>query len=125
MGVNSTSVAYSMGQIGNIFVDGVNVCSANGITADVPASNIRAVGANAVFIAITFVTDTVFDDSNVAGLMPELEERHMSSTGLSKDIDNNAGSVTDSVTFPAGLTIYGRWTKFQLVSGSVIAYVGY
>jgi len=125
MGVNSTSVAYSMGQIGNIFVDDVYVCSANGITADVPASNIRAVGANAVFIAITFVTDTVFDDSNVAGLMPELEERHMSSTGLSKDIDNNAGSVTDSVTFPAGLTIYGRWTKFQLASGSVIAYVGY
>ena len=125
MGVNSTSVAYSMGQIGNIFVATQNVCSANGITADVPASNIRAVGANAVFIAITFVTDTVFDDSNVAGLMPELEERHMSSTGLSKDIDNNAGSVTDSVTFPAGLTIYGRWTKFQLASGSVIAYVGY
>lgn len=125
MGVNSTSVAYSMGQIGNIYVDGTNACSANGITEDVPASNIRAVGANAVFIAITFVTDTVFDNNNTAGLIPELEERHMSSTGLSKDIDANAASVTDTIVFPAGLTIYGRWKTFKLASGSVIAYVGY
>tara|TARA_R100000458_G_C8197909_1_gene189372 strand:+ start:40 stop:417 length:378 start_codon:yes stop_codon:yes gene_type:complete len=125
MGVNSTDTAYSMGQMGSIFVTGTNTCSANGVTADVPASNIRAVGADAVFVAITFVEETTFASSNTVGLIPELEERHMSSTGLSKDIDNNAGSVTDGVVFPEGMTIYGRWTKFQLASGKVIAYIGY
>jgi len=31
---------------------------------------------------------------------------------------------TDGITFPAGMTIYGRWTAFELNSGSCIAYVG-
>ena len=35
------------------------------------------------------------------------------------------GAATDSVTFPQGMTIYGRWTGFQLTAtGKVIAYKG-
>ena len=32
--------------------------------------------------------------------------------------------IVNSVTFSAGLTIYGRWTGFTLASGAVVAYVG-
>ena len=126
MGINSTEVAYNFGQMGSILVKGTNPCTAHqGADATDP------VGANAVFCAITFITDTVFD-SGTGGLVADgdtesdvTKSRYPSSTGLSIAIDTNAGGVTDSVTFPAGLTIYGRWSKFTLSSGSVIAYIGY
>ena len=31
---------------------------------------------------------------------------------------------SDSVTFPKGVTIYGRWTSIQTYSGKCIAYIG-
>ena len=37
----------------------------------------------------------------------------------------DGGVAVDSETFPKGVTIYGRWTGFQLATGGVIAYVGY
>lgn len=124
MGVNSTSTAYSMGQMGSIYVGGTTKATSNEVTTDTPASGIVGVGANAVFVAITFVTDTVFN-SDAEGLVAETKESYPDSTGAGKSIDADAGAVVDSVTFPAGLTIYGRWTGFKLASGSVIAYVGY
>ena len=38
-------------------------------------------------------------------------------------LDSN-GDTTSGITFPAGMTIYGRWTKFNLAGGTIIAYVG-
>ena len=35
------------------------------------------------------------------------------------------GQDASSVTYPKGLTIYGRWTSVQLDSGKAIAYIGY
>ena len=43
------------------------------------------------------------------------------------DVDaNGAGSqaVPTSDVFPAGITIYGRWTKIELLQGSAILYYG-
>jgi hypothetical protein len=34
-------------------------------------------------------------------------------------------NTIEYVTFPKGLTIYGRWTSIQLDSGKAIAYIGY
>ena len=126
MGINSTEVAYNFGQMGSILVTGTTSCTSNEAAAATDP-----VGANAVFCAITFVTDTVFN-SGVGGLVADgdtesdvTKSRYPSSTGVSIAIDTDAGGVTNSITFPAGLTIYGRWTKFTLASGSVIAYVGY
>ena len=33
-------------------------------------------------------------------------------------------AVGSSDSFPAGVTIYGRWTGFDLAGGKVIAYIG-
>ena len=64
-------------------------------------------------VAITFLEDSVF-----TVLTPE------SGTNLYIGDSNNNGDSSDSVTFPQGVTIFGRWSAFTLSSGSVVAYLG-
>ena len=100
----------ALGQAGSIFVAG------NG---DVVASN------NRVFVAIQFLEDTVFNSSDDGLISVGDRQSYPDSTGTCKNIsvaDN--GAVVNSETFPAGVTIYGRWLGFKLASGLVIAYVG-
>ena len=104
MGINSTEVAYNFGQMGSVHVIG---------TASV-TSNLVAGMESAVFCAITFLEDTVFDSSNTTGLIPADITMFPSSMSVSSGISSNT-AVTDSEVFQAGITIYGRWTGFQLV----------
>ena len=97
----------SLGQAGSIFVTGTAAVTCN----------------NGVFVAITFLEDTVFDSGNT-GLVAAEDQNFPSSQYTSTSIDADGGDVVDSETFPKGVTIYGRWTGFQLASGRVIAYVG-
>jgi hypothetical protein len=97
----------SMGQKGSILVTGTNACTC----------------ANGVFVAIQVIEDCVFN-SGSGGLVAETEQLYPDDAGTGTLIDSDAGSASDGVTFPAGVTIYGRWTGFQLLSGKVIAYVG-
>ena len=62
-------------------------------------------------VAIQFLSDSVFTT-----LTPE-SVAYVGSSG-------GAGDNVGSTVFTAGMTIYGRWTGFQLASGSVIAYRG-
>ena len=71
------------------------------------------------FVAIQFIEDTVFGT-----LTAETSELYPASDGTSTGIDANAGAAATSVTFPQGMTIFGRWTAINLASGSCIAYVG-
>jgi len=89
-------------------------------TDSTPASNVNR--TDKVFVAITFLADTVFDN---AGLTSDDNTMYPNDTVASTGIDADGGAVTDSVTFPKGVTIYGRWTSILLDSGSCIAYVGY
>ena len=74
-----------------------------------------------VFVAITFLEDSVFE-SGSTGLVPETTYRFPSSTeGATLIVSSSV--ETDGITFPAGMTIYGRWTAFELASGSCIAYI--
>ena len=92
---------------------------------------------NKVFVAITMLADTVFDSSN--GLVADttltansgLEyigtevAAHNLGDGNETAISGSEGLLVDSVTFPKGLTIYGRWTEIDVASGGgVIAYIG-
>jgi len=74
-----------------------------------------------VFVAITFITASVFE-SGSTGLVAETTYQYPSSTAGSTLIVSGSEEV-DGITFPAGMTIYGRWTAFELNSGSCIAYV--
>ena len=69
---------------------------------------------SATIVAITFLQDSIFTT-----LTPhsELTDKTIGTTS------NNGDSAT-TVTFPKGLTIFGKWSGFQLSSGSVVAYLG-
>ena len=93
------------------------------------AGSILVTGTGAVaagygkFIAIQFIEDTVFN-SSANGLSASDVNRWPDDTGAGSDISSN-GAAIDGVTFPQGMTIFGRWDDFTLASGKVIAYIGY
>ena len=116
MGINSTEVSYGFGQLGSAYT----TASSDAI---VPPTN-------KVFVAITMLADTVFDSSN--GLVSTEPTKYVNTETAANDLgagsettdQGSGGKVVDSVTFAKGVTIYGRWTGFQLATGGVIAYVG-
>tara|TARA_R100001530_G_scaffold37412_1_gene29084 strand:- start:564 stop:872 length:309 start_codon:yes stop_codon:yes gene_type:complete len=69
-----------------------------------------------VVIAIQVIDDCVFSSDTVA-----------ESTNFT-DQDTAEGGTNADVfggdTFPAGVTIYGRWTAVDLASGAVMLYMG-
>ena len=123
MGINSTEVSYGFGQMGSILITGtsnaVTIIGGDDTNAT-PAGNTNRTTKD--FVAITFLEDTVFDN---AGLTSDDNTIFINYTVASTGIDADGGAVTDGVTFPKGLTIYGRWTSILLDSGKCIAYVGY
>ena len=114
---------YGFGQMGSIHAAGTEAVTLIGgdDTDATPAGNTNRI--TKVFVAITFLEDTVFD-SGTEGLVAADAQNFPSSTGQSTDIDADGGDVVDGEVFPRGVTIYGRWTGFKLSSGRIIAYVG-
>ena len=119
----SQDTAYGFGQLGSVY-------TTNGQNAISPPTG-------KVFVAITMLADTVFDASGglvadttntlIAGLEYIGTEvaAHNLSDGSETAISGSEGLVVDSVTFPKGVTIYGRWTEIDVSSGGgIIAYIG-
>ena len=96
----------TMGQAGSILVSGTSAVTC----------------LNGVFVAITFLEDTIFNSTD--GLVAETTQTYLDDAGTSTNISTSNGAAIDGETFPAGVTIYGRWTSILLDSGKVIAYVG-
>ncbi len=128
MGINSTEVSYGFGQLGSAYT----TASSDAIKPP----------TNKVFVAITMLADTVFDASGglvadnptvrtavattaTAGVYIGTEKAANDLADGSETTDEGSGGkVVDSVTFPKGVTIYGRWTEIDVDSGSVVAYIG-
>ena len=83
-----------------------------------------------VFVAITMLADAVFDSAS--GLIAEVATQYVNTETAAHDLaaasetamQGSGGLVVDSVTFPKGITIYGRWTEIDVSSGSILAYIG-
>jgi len=109
MGQNSTEVAYGFGQLGSGFSD-------EAVAVTPPTGK--------VIIAMTFLEDTVLG-AMVADV--QSDTAYFSHTTA---VANNGGGAaeTDTATlFPAGLTVYGRWTSVTppaSTTGGVIFYFG-
>ena len=73
------------------------------------------------FVAIQFLEDAVFNSTS--GLVAVEDTLFPNTQSGATGIDSD-GDAVDSVTFPAGMTIYGRWTQIILASGKIIAYRG-
>ena len=97
----------SLGQSGSILVTGTTACTC----------------LRGVFVAIQFIEDSVFA-SGSGGLVAETEQLFPDDAGTGTLIDADAGAAVDGETFPQGMTIFGRWSGFQLAAGACIAYVG-
>ena len=109
---NVAGALYTMnvaGQMGSILVNDTTAvtCGVSGGT----------------FVAIYMLTDTVFN-SGAGGLSSAVSQSFLDDTETSTNIDADAGTAIDGITFPAGMTLYGKYNGFTLASGSVIAYVG-
>ena len=92
----------TMGQMGSVFLDTAG-------TTFTPSSGI--------IVAITVVTDCDFDV-----LTAEDSAKYISLGGSGYESGGDALINTDQ--FPAGLTIYGRWTSVSVnTTGSCICYV--
>ena len=100
----------TLGQVGSMYNDGTAAMVA-------PTDH--------VFIAITFITDTTFDSSG--GLISVDSDRFVNTEAAANPLAGSSGGLQldNGNTFPAGLTIYGRWTELEPASGSgLIAYIG-
>ena len=111
MGQNSTEVAYNFGQLGSGFSDeAVQVLPPRG----------------KVIIAITFLEATVLSTLVAATDMPDTA--YFSHTAAVANNGSGAAESDAATSFPAGLTIYGRWASFTppaSTAGGVIFYFGY
>ena len=133
MGINSTEVSYGFGQLGSVYT----TASSDAIKPP----------TNKVFVAVTMLSDTIFDD--VGGLVAEQRVNNTITSSVtnnvyigteaaandladgSETVDEGSGGIiiggsteADAVTFPKGMTIYGRYTEIDVYSGAVIAYIG-
>ena len=83
-------------------------------------------GTDKVFVAIQFLEDTTFNSSS--GLVAENDtlwpNTPPGAIGLTTTTLMGDAISSSNIIFPAGMTIYGRWTSFILAGGAVIAYVG-
>ena len=97
-------------------VEGNNISLGQGGVAYLTDTNLYTPPSGAVVIAITFVEDTVFDSDTTVE----------STNFTSRDTPHAGGSGADSFsddTFPAGLTIYGRFTAIDFASGAAMLYL--
>tara|TARA_R110000803_G_scaffold5440_1_gene17898 strand:- start:359 stop:721 length:363 start_codon:yes stop_codon:yes gene_type:complete len=119
MGQNSTEVAYGFGQLGSVFSD-------EAVAVAPPAGK--------VIIAMTFLEDTV-----LGAMVADVAEVDGSNNGTAffgsatapagtTGAYGTGAAETDTATlFPAGLTVYGRWTSVTppaSTTGGVIFYFG-
>jgi len=83
------------------------------------------------WVAIQMLEDTTFD--NTTGLIAVTATKWFNTADAAGDQNDGAedaaeGSgglaISNSVTFPQGMTIFGRWNEIDVNSGSVIAYIG-
>ena len=84
-----------------------------------------------VFVAVTMLEDCTFNATN--GLVSEDANKwfntdaaaHDESAGSETSLQGSGGvQANASNVFPAGMTLYGRYTGLKLAGGACIAYLG-
>ena len=87
--------------------------------------------SGSVFVSIQCLTDTTFDSTG--GLIAEDATLYFNTASAAgdmadgsetSDVGSGGKQIDNSVSFPQGSVIFGRWTEIDINSGSIIAYVG-
>ena len=84
---------------------------------------------NQTFIAITMITDCTFASGDLIAedatkFINTETAAHDLAAAAETSIQGTGGKIVAGVVFPAGLTIYGRWTEIDVNVGSCVAYIG-
>ena len=87
----------AMGQSGSVFIDDTDIHTG-------------------LFVAITAIEDSEVDATDCTNIANTMVDGASGTTG--------ASTMTTDFTIPKGVTIFGRFEFFSLVSGKVIAYKG-
>ena len=98
-----------------------------GITLDTSAGHITPIyqGPNAQGLIVKDIDGTTLTISNSSGSVFDSSNLDASNTLYFLDEYHGAGgTTTESVEFPKGVTIYGRWTTVTPSAAPVICYFG-
>ena len=98
-----------------------------GIAIDTGAGHLDPIyqGPNAQGLIVKSISGTVLTLSNADGSVFDASSMDGSNTMYFLDEYHGAGGTTiESVVFPKGITIYGRWTTVTPSAGPVICYFG-
>ena len=98
--------AITFGQFGSMYTDSTSV-------AITPPSG-------RVFAAITMLEEVTFDSSQGWVSKDSTMFFNTESTGPG----TGGVELASTQVFPRGVTIYGKWEKINLTSGSIVAYLG-
>jgi len=120
MGLNSTATAYNFGQLGSVHMHNDH---AESLT---PPDGM-------VIVAITMIGATTFDkltaDTSSSVVYGGTESSNVYFGIANGNTGGNGEAVDADIIFPAGMTIYGRWTVVSLnaaqAEGGIIAYFGF
>ena len=83
------------------------------------------------FVAVQMLEDTTFDSTG--GLISVTATKWFNTADAAGDLADGSEStaegsggkqISNSVTFPQGMTVFGRWNEIDVNSCSVIAYIG-
>jgi len=108
MGINSQEVAYGFGQMGSAYLDDTGVFTP-------PTGK--------VVVAITFMATTKFTTLTPSNDVPSNTYFVGTSvTAAATGNGANAEAIASADAFPAGVTIFGKWSACTLASGTVILY---
>ena len=99
----------------------------SGITLDTSAGHITPIyqGPNAQGLIVKDIDGTTLTIANADGSVFDASNLDASNTLYFLDeVHGVGGTATDSVVFPKGVTIYGRWTTIVPSAAPVICYFG-
>ena len=120
MGMNSTATAYNFGQLGSAHMH-------NDYLTDLTPPDGMVIVAITMLGAITFDKLTCDTSNSVSYSGTETNNVYFGITN--GNTGGNSEAVENDIEFPAGMTIYGRWTVVSLqaadTNGGIIAYFGY
>ena len=120
MGLNSTATAYNFGQLGSAHLH-------NDASTDLTPPD------GMVIVAITMIGATTFDKLTAATsnsvVYGGTESNNVYFGITNGNTGGNSEAVDSSISFAAGMTIYGRWSVLSLATndtdGGIIAYFGF
>ena len=118
MGLNSTEVAYGFGQMGSAYIDDTG--------AYTPPTGKVIVGITVLAATTTFALltpDTSGFLDGTTGAAAKGATAYIGTNAVVGQHGTNAEPIDTSTTFPAGVTLYGRWTAVTLGAGNIVIYL--